>query len=666
MDVKINEKSYKALLDTRASVSILSEDVIPGEIDTEKLKEYRKRVLDVSGNAIPIKGELDVEIETPEGTFEDKVLVYNKNSFMKIKVLLGMNVLQRSKIDFPNDEIKFNIKECIKNRSQGQLKITLASSCFSRGRQENSVKVCESPISNLEKGEMKLKEPEKDEMKLNEPEKGEMKLKEPKKGKMQLNEWEEGEMKLKEPGKGEVQLNEPEKGEMTQTEPKEGEMKLNEPEKGELKIKEPAVGEEIRIEELSEPQKGRKEARIAIKEKEAEGKIHLIEDLELKENCVTVTEIKVPRKFKENEQIVLHCSEHKGFVVANAVTKVKNGSIMINVLNLNDHALKLKQGTQLCSANRWSEQEVNGVSVEENKPQAVNKKDAYRPLTAEDINCGEKKMQEKLLKLLNNFRNICWIKGESLGKYTGDSLEIKLKEDVVVNKAPYRIPHAQQKQVDVEIKKMLDEGIISRSKSVFNSLMIIVPKPENAGVRLCLDMRGVNDVTVPIRFPIPRIADLLNSLNETKIISSIDLAAAYHQCEIKPEDRHKTAFTVNSSKYEYNRVAFGLTSAPGYFCRIINETLHEVTGSNVVVYMNDILVFSKDEETHLKRIEEVLKRLAEVNLKIKVTKCQFFADKVKFFGFTISEEGMSMDEGRIESLKKKPYPENKKNNCKPF
>ena len=462
------------------------------------------------------------------------------------------------------------------------------------------MKVCESPIGNLEKGEMKLNEPEK------------------------------------------------------------GEMKLNEPEKGEIKEKDPEVGEESKIEKLSDPQKGKKEARIASKKKEAEEKIHLIEDLELKENCVTVTEIKVPRKFKENEQIVLHCSEHKGFVVANAVTKVKNGSIMINVLNLNDHALKLKQGTQLCSANRWSEQEVNGVSVEENKPQAVNKKDTYRPLTAEDINCGEKKMQEKLLKLLNKFRNICWIKGESLGKYTGDSLEIKLKEDVVVNKAPYRIPHAQQKQVDVEIKKMLDEGIISRSKSVFNSPMIIVPKPESSGLRLCLDMRGVNEVTVPIRFPIPRIADLLNSLNETKIISSIDLAAAYHQCEIKPEDRHKTAFTVNSSKYEYNRVAFGLTSAPGYFCRIINETLHEILGSNVVVYMDDILVFSKDEETHLKRIEEVLKRLAEVNLKIKVTKCQFFTKEVKFLGFTISEEGMRMDEGRIESLKQMPYPENKK------
>ena len=125
LDVKINEKSYKALLDTGASVSILSEDVMPSEIDTEKLKEYRKRVLDASGNEIPIKGEMDVEIETPEGTFKDKVLVYNKNSSMKIKVLMGMNVLQRSKIDFPNDEIRFNIKEQNSrnsNRSQGQLK----------------------------------------------------------------------------------------------------------------------------------------------------------------------------------------------------------------------------------------------------------------------------------------------------------------------------------------------------------------------------------------------------------------------------------------------------------------------------------------------------------------------------------------------------------------
>ena len=84
--------------------------------------------------------------------------------------------------------------------------------------------------------------------------------------------------------------------------------------------------------------------------------------------------------------------------------------------------------------------------------------------------------------------------------------------------------------------------------------MIIVPKPESARLRLRLDMRDLNDVTVPITFPIPCIADFLNSLNKTKIISSIDLAAAYRQCEIKPEDREKTAFTINSSKYEFKRI----------------------------------------------------------------------------------------------------------------
>ena len=91
-----------------------------------------------------------------------------------------------------------------------------------------------------------------------------------------------------------------------------------------------------------------------------------------------------------------------------------------------------------------------------------------------------------MAQLLNKYREIAWLEGESLGKYTGDFLEINLKEDVVVNKAPYRIPHAQKEQVDVEIKKILDSGIISRSKSVFNSPMIIVPKPGSAKLRLCL------------------------------------------------------------------------------------------------------------------------------------------------------------------------------------
>ena len=189
--------------------------------------------------------------------------------------------------------------------------------------------------------------------------------------------------------------------------------------------------------------------------------------------------------------------------------------------------------------------------------------------------------------------------------------------------------------------------------------MIIVPKP-GGKIRPCLDYRDLNAITQPITFPIPRISDLLNALGSVKVITSLDLASAYHQCSISPSDRHKTAFTVKNSKYEFNRVSFGLTSAPGYFSRIINETLFEELGANLLVYLDDIILYSKDNASHMAKLEAVLKRLAEANLKIKLSKCRFFTTEVKFLGFTVGTSGMSMDPGRIEAIRAMPYPASKK------
>ena len=137
---------------------------------------------------------------------------------------------------------------------------------------------------------------------------------------------------------------------------------------------------------------------------------------------------------------------------------------------------------------------------------------------------------------------------------------------------------------------MSKEGIINRSKSDFNSPLIIVPKP-GGDIRPCIDYRELNKIMVPVSFPIPRISDLLNYLGQTTVISSLDLASAYNKCEVR-----------KYTKYEYNRVPFGLQSAPGYFSRVINETLYDILGPEVLAYMDGILIFSKNKEQHMNRI----------------------------------------------------------------
>ena len=163
-----------------------------------------------------------------------------------------------------------------------------------------------------------------------------------------------------------------------------------------------------------------------------------------------------------------------------------------------------------------------------------------------------------------------------------------------------------------------------------------------------------------MNFPITRISDLIDSLGNSKFITSLDLASAYFQCQIKKEDREKTAFTVKNSKYEFTRVPFGLNSAPGYFSRVINEVLYDILGTQVVCYLDDILVFAKNKQEHFRRLEDVLKKLKEANIKLKIAKCKFFTTEVNFLGYRISTDGMKMDEGRSEAIKKMPAPKNKK------
>lgn len=384
--------------------------------------------------------------------------------------------------------------------------------------------------------------------------------------------------------------------------------------------------------------------------------IHLLDSIILSRNTINTIRIRVAKELN-NKTLMMLNSEHKNKVVsANVLTKVSDNQAIVNIVNLNNEKIELMQGTKLCHAMIMEEEQVRVLNITESK----NKGEKKLPLlTEKDIDCKDGKIRDKLLRLLNKYRDTCWLEGESLGLYRGDPLEINLKENVVVNKPPYRIPHSRQGKLNDTIKNLLEEGVISRSKSSFNSPLIIVGKPDGS-IRPCIDYRELNKITDTVEFPIPRISDLLNSLGETKIITSLDLASAYYQCPIKEEDRHKTAFTVGNTKYEYNRVPFGLCSAPGYFSRIINETLYDVLGVQVLSYLDDILVFSKNQEEHLERLEDVLIRLKAANIKLKIKKCYFFTDEVKFLGFIISPEGMKMDKNRVKAINDMPNPINKK------
>ena len=392
--------------------------------------------------------------------------------------------------------------------------------------------------------------------------------------------------------------------------------------------------------------------------------VNLTEPLTVPGNTVMRARVRINKSMRNGQDVVIHHTQIKPLVaIANVVTTVKQQKRIINIANLGDEPVTLKPGTKLGTAEYLNASDAAASVKVVNQTQLSLGDDPTEPpvvpITDEDVTCDDSLLKERLLSLLNEHRDALWLEGESLGCYTAEQLEIKLKSDVIVNQRPYRIPHTYQQKLNDIIKRMLKDGTISRSKSSYNSPLIIVKKSD-ADIRPCVDYRQLNDITESVNFPLPRISDLLNSIGQATFVSTLDLASAYHQCSIAERDRGYTAFTVNNTKYHWNKIPFGLQSAPGFFARIINEVLYDVLGPQCLAYMDDIILFSKSTEQHFETIAEVLSKLSAAGLKLKIRKCRFFAKEIKFLGYRMTEGGMTMDPSRVEAINNMAMPTNKK------
>lgn len=267
-------------------------------------------------------------------------------------------------------------------------------------------------------------------------------------------------------------------------------------------------------------------------------------------------------------------------------------------------------------------------------------------------------MQDGILKLLNQYRQVCHIEGDTLGRTNVEEFDIKLKEDKIIYRPQYRVPHSQQEVLETVIKDMMRKDIIKESTSPFNSPLILVKKRDGT-MRPCVDFRALNEITVPLRFPLPIISDLINNLDGSKYFSTIDLVSAFWQVPLTPEAAEKTAFSSKSGHYQFKVMPFGLINAPTFFCKLMHSILHELLGLGVLIYLDDIVVYSNTEEEHLKRLRELLEKLQQANLKIKLAKSKFAQSEIKFLGYKINETGLTVDPDRKKAIQNLPTPTNK-------
>jgi hypothetical protein len=226
-----------------------------------------------------------------------------------------------------------------------------------------------------------------------------------------------------------------------------------------------------------------------------------------------------------------------------------------------------------------------------------------------------------------------------------------------IAKRPYRMAPIELAELKLHITELEHKGYIRPSSSPWGAPVLFVTKKDGS-MRMCIYYWSLNEVTIKNKYPLPRIDDLFYQLQGAKYFSKIDLRSGYHQLRIKEADIQKTAFVTTSLQYEFTIMPFGLTNAPAFFMNLMNKVFMEELDKFVVVFIDDILIYSKNREDHEHHLRIVLGRLRAHQLYVKLSKCEFWLENIAFLGHILIAEGIEVDPSKVEAVSKWKQPSN--------
>ena len=282
-----------------------------------------------------------------------------------------------------------------------------------------------------------------------------------------------------------------------------------------------------------------------------------------------------------------------------------------------------------------------------------------KPITADDIDIDVPEDKVADVRTMLKKHEGAW--SGQLGEINVTELRIDLKPDAIPFKsAPYCAGPKTRELEKAEIDKQLAADIIEPACSEWAALVLFAPKKDGK-LRFCIDYRKLNSMTVKDTYPLPRMDECIDTLGEAQYFTTLDAYSGYWQMKIRKEDRYKTAFVCHEGTFQCKRMPFGLTNAPACFQRALDLILTKFKWKTCLVYLDDVIIFSKDVDDHIKHVAEILTALTEAGVTLNINKCFFFQGKVEYLGHMVKPGQLEIDRTNVASLKNAKAPTIKHN-----